>query len=84
MRPPLNIIALRTGDGRQTPIGTTSPFATKDPGPGVWRLTPPAYAAPQIPWAGSMTPFVLPSGDRFLPPPPTAQPLQRPMGCRLQ
>ena len=66
----LDIIALRTGDGRQTPIGTSSPFATKDPGPGVWRLTPPAYAAPQIPWAGSMTPFVLPTGDRFLPPPP--------------
>src|SRR5215510_2988919 len=34
-----NIIALRTGDGRLTPIGTTSPFETKDPGPGVWRLT---------------------------------------------
>jgi hypothetical protein len=29
----LDIIALRTGDGRQTPIGTSSPFATKDPVP---------------------------------------------------
>jgi hypothetical protein len=68
----LGIIALRNGDGRKTPIGTTSSFPTKDAGPGVWRLTPPAYLAPQIPWAGSMTPFVLPSGDRFLPPPPAA------------
>src|SRR5262249_14186170 len=30
-----SIIALRTGDGRLTPIGTTSPFPTEDPGPGV-------------------------------------------------
>ena len=65
-----NIIALRTGDGRQTPIGSTSSFPTKTPGPGVWRLTPPAYLAPQTPWAGTMKPFVLPSADRFLPPPP--------------
>jgi len=65
-----NIIALRTGDGRLTPIGTSSSFATKAPGPGVWRLTPPAYLAPQTPWTGTMTPFVLPSSDRFLPPPP--------------
>jgi hypothetical protein len=66
------IIAMRAGDGRLTPIATTSPFPTKAPGPGVWRLTPPAYAAPQIPWAGSMTPFVLPSADHFLPAPPPA------------
>src|SRR5262245_405892 len=31
------IVALRTGDGRLTPIATTSSFETKDPGPGVWR-----------------------------------------------
>jgi hypothetical protein len=66
----LDIIALRTGDGRLTPIATTSPFPTKTPGPGVWRLTPPGYLAPQIPWAGSMKPFILSSADRFLPPPP--------------
>ena len=29
-----SIIALRTGDGRLTPIGTTSSFETKDPRPG--------------------------------------------------
>ena len=66
----LDIIALRNGDGRLTPIATTSPFPLKTPGPGVWRLTPPAFAAPQIPWAGDVKPFVVPSADRYLPPPP--------------
>src|SRR4029450_9970138 len=46
-----SIIALRTGDGRLTPIGTTSSFETKDRGPGVGGLTPP-FAAPQPPWPG--------------------------------
>jgi hypothetical protein len=67
-----DIIAMRAGDGRQTPIGSTSSFPTMTPGPGVWRLTPPAYLPPQTPWAGSMRPFVLPRADRFLPPPPPA------------
>src|SRR3954463_6848947 len=53
-----NIIELRTGDGRLTPIATTSSFATKDPGPGVWRLTPP-FAVAQTPWLGSVQPFLL-------------------------
>jgi hypothetical protein len=66
------VISMRVGDGRQTPIASTSPFPTKTPGPGVWRLTPPAYLAPHTPWAGSMKPFIVPSGDRFLPPPPPA------------
>jgi hypothetical protein len=66
----LNIVTLRAGDGRQTPIGSTSSFPTKTPGPGVWRLTPPAYLPPQTPWAGTMKPFVSPSADAFLPPPP--------------
>ncbi len=65
------LIALRTGDGRLTPIGTSSAFPTLPPGPGVWRLTPP-YATPQTPWVGMVRPFVLPSADRFLPPPPPA------------
>ena len=65
-----DIITLRTGDGRLTPIGTTSSFPLKTPAPGVWRLTPPAFAAPQIPWAGNVTPFVVPSADGFQPPPP--------------
>jgi hypothetical protein len=67
-----DIITMRTGDGRQTPIGSTSSFPTKTPGPGVWRLTPPAYLAPQTPWVRNMTPFILSSPGRFRPPPPPA------------
>jgi hypothetical protein len=67
------IVALRTGDGRLTPIATTSAFDTKDPGPGVYRRTPP-YAAPQTPWLGSVQPFLLKSPGQFKtePPPPLA------------
>jgi hypothetical protein len=66
------LIQARIGDGRLTPIGVTSSFPTRTPGPGVWRLTPAAYAAPQTPWVGSVKPFVLTSADQFLPdsPPP--------------
>src|SRR5712691_6805975 len=68
-----NIINLRTGDGRLTPIGVTSSFPTLPPGPGVWRLTPP-FAAPQVPWVGDVRRFVLQSVDQFLPdPPPSLQ-----------
>src|SRR5438034_1816143 len=68
-----DIIALRTGDGRMTPINVTSSFPTLPPGPGVWRLTPP-FAAPQTPWVGDVRPFVLQSADQFLPdPPPSLQ-----------
>lgn len=66
------IITMRIGDGRQTPIASTSSFPPKAPAPGVWRLTPPAYAAPQTPWVGQMTPFVIPTADRYLPPPPAS------------
>ncbi len=68
-----DIIALRSGDGRMTPIGVTSPFPTLLPGSGVWRLTPP-FAAPQVPWVGNVRRFVLQSVDQFLPdPPPSLQ-----------
>ncbi len=68
-----NIIALRSDDGRITPIGVTSSFPTMPPGPGVWRLTPP-FAAPRTPWVGNVEPFVLRSLDQFLPdPPPSLQ-----------
>jgi VCPO second helical-bundle domain len=63
-------IAERAGDGLQTPIASTSAFPTVAPGPGVWRLTPPAYLPPQTPWVANMRPFVLRSADQFLPPPP--------------
>jgi hypothetical protein len=69
-----NIINLRTGDGRLNPIGVTSHFQTRLPGPGVWRLTPPAFAAPQTPWVGQVRPFILQSADGVLPdPPPSLQ-----------
>jgi hypothetical protein len=64
------IITLRTGDGRLTPVGTTSSFETKAPGPGVWRLTPPAFLVPQTPWLGSVQPFLLKSPGQFKPEPP--------------
>jgi hypothetical protein len=68
-----NIISLRTGDGRMTPIGVTSSFPTLPPGPGVWRLTPP-FLPPQTPWVGDVRPFVVQSLDQFLPdPPPSLQ-----------
>jgi VCPO second helical-bundle domain len=68
-----SIIALRTGDGRMTPIGVTSSFPTLPPGPGVWRLTPP-FAPPQTPWVRNVRPFLLRSLDQFLPdPPPSLQ-----------
>jgi hypothetical protein len=68
-----NIIALRTDDGRMTPINVSSSFPTLPPGPDVWRLTPP-FAPPQTPWVGEMRPFVLHSLDQHLPdPPPSLQ-----------
>jgi hypothetical protein len=68
------IIRERAGDGLQTPIASTSPFATLPFGPGVWRLTPAAFAKPQTPWMATMRPFVLASADQFLPaPPPSLQ-----------
>ena len=84
-----SIIALRTGDGRLTPIGTTSSFETKAPGPGVWRLTPPAFLVPQTPWLGSVQPFLLKSPGQFQPEPPIpltsrewVQAVQRDQGSR--
>jgi hypothetical protein len=62
-------IVARMGDGRVTPIGSTSSFPALPAGPGVYRLTPP-YAAPQTPWVGSVRPFILQRPDQFLPPPP--------------
>ena len=69
----IDIIALRSGDGRMTPIAMTSSFPTLLPAPGVWRLTPP-FAAPQTPWVGNVRRFVLQNVDQFLPDsPPSLQ-----------
>jgi len=64
-----DILTLRSGDGLQSPIGSTSSLPPLAVGPGIWRLTPP-YLLPQTPWVGSMTPFILKSSDQFLPDPP--------------
>jgi hypothetical protein len=64
------VLRERAGDGLQTPIGSTSPFATLAPGPGVWRLTPSAFAAPQTPWMANVRPFGLRRPDQFRPSPP--------------
>jgi hypothetical protein len=64
-----DIMALRSGDGRMTPIAVSTPFPTLPPGPGVWRRTPP-FAAPLVPWLGNVRPFILQSVDQFLPDPP--------------
>jgi hypothetical protein len=75
------IIKLRTGDGRVDEIGKSTPFPTRQPGPGVWRLTPPfntpPFDKPQTPWVGSVKPFVLNGPDQFPPPPPPPLTSQR-------
>lgn len=63
------IIGLRANDGLK-PLATSSNFPKKSPAPGVWRLTPTAYAAPQTPWVGAVVPFLIDRADRFLPDPP--------------
>jgi hypothetical protein len=59
------IVALRANDGVRTPVATTSEFPHRTPGPGVWRLTPPGFAAPQTPWLGGVTPFLVDDVERF-------------------
>jgi hypothetical protein len=67
------IINLRNGDGRVTPIGLSTSFPTLAQAPGVWRLTPP-FAPPQTPWVGNLLPFILGSAAQVLPdPPPSLQ-----------
>lgn len=67
------VIAVRTNDGRKA-LTSSSTFPTKPEGPGVWRLTPTAFAAPQTPWVGDVRPFLVDSAGRFLPdPPPSLQ-----------
>jgi hypothetical protein len=66
------IVALRSTDKRVTTLTATSTFPTSTPGPGVWRLTPPAFLPPQTPWVANVKPFVMQRDDQFLPPPPPA------------
>lgn len=60
------ILALRANDGRNA--GTT--IVEPPEAPGVWIRTPPGVLAPQAPWAGSITPWILNRPDQFRPDPP--------------
>ena len=44
-------------------LGLPTPHARA----GVWWLTPPAFAAPQTPWLGGVTPFLVDDVERFRP-----------------
>ena len=59
------LIALRTNDGRDAPIGYTPGSA-----PGDWQPTPPAFLAAQTPWVAFVRPFAIQSPSQFRPGPP--------------
>jgi hypothetical protein len=61
------LIAARVDDGRDDPE-----TFTPTPAPGVWRPTPPAFAAAQTPWLATMKPLLLERPDQFRPGPPPA------------
>ena len=61
------IISARMGDGLEANISYTP-----GSGPGAWIPTPPAYAAPAVPWLGQMRPFTMKAAADFLPDGPTA------------
>ena len=63
----LALISARTGDGLEANI-TYTPGS----GPGAWIPTPPAFAAPAVPWLGQMRPFTMKSAGDHLPDPPEA------------
>ena len=66
------VIAARSDDGR-LPVNTIVPYTPPaSAGLAFWEPTPPAFAPAQTPWLGNVRPFVLESGDQFLPPPPPA------------
>ncbi len=64
-----DIIALRASDGSSTNVGYPGPAV---PGVRQWRPTPSAFAPGINEQWGSVTPFVLPSGNFFRPGPPPA------------
>lgn len=64
-----SIIALRTGDGRGAAVPYSWPSV---PTPGVWIPTPPAFAAPAMPWFGKVVPLTMSSPSEFRPEPPPA------------
>jgi hypothetical protein len=64
-----DIIALRTGDGRDAVIST--PYGQGPLTPGVWIFAPPPSAqSAQTPWVAFVKPFMLESPSQFRPGPP--------------
>ena len=61
------LISARSGDGLEANV-TYTPGS----GPGAWIPTPPAFAAPAVPWLGQMRPFTMKAADDYLPDPPKA------------
>ncbi len=61
------IINARLGDGLEANISYTP-----GSGPGAWIPTPPAFAAPAVPWLGQMRPFTMRAAGDFLPDGPAA------------
>ena len=61
------LINARSGDGLEANV-TYTPGS----GPGAWIPTPPAFAAPAVPWLGQMRPFTMKAADDYLPDPPKA------------
>lgn len=66
------MIARRTNDGRDAPIGYTP-----GTGPGVWQPTPPAFLAAQTPWLAFVVPFTMRAPSQFRPGPPPSLTSQR-------
>jgi hypothetical protein len=64
-----DIIALRTGDGRDAVI--TTPYGQGPLTPGVWIFAPPPSGqSAQTPWVAFTKPFMLTSPSQFRPGPP--------------
>jgi hypothetical protein len=61
------VINARLRDGLEANISYTP-----GSGPGAWIPTPPAFAAPAVPWLGQMRPFVLKAAADLLPDGPTS------------
>jgi len=62
-------LSLRSGDGRNAPVG----YTFLPPGPGVYQLTPgapPPPATPQTPWIALLRPFTMESPSQFRSPAP--------------
>ena len=62
------VVKARSDDGARA---TLPPF-TGGTDPGAWRPTPPALAPGLLPHWGTVRPWVMPSVEAFMPPPPPA------------